>query len=77
MPIKDFRKALKVIPIELGISAASFNNYRAIQLDDKQDIPHAIVDKLEKLFSLKPGDLQNYVTETQPIANYSDNESGE
>jgi len=67
MSVDDFQKSLKLIPAILGISHASFNNYRKIELGDKKDIPHEVVDKLEKLFCLQPGQLQNFTTEVRPI----------
>ncbi|MGZ3983415.1 MAG: hypothetical protein ACXVJE_19460 [Mucilaginibacter sp.] len=60
LPLKQHRIAMQIIPVELGKHKNSFNSYRNILIDDKQDIPHDIVDKLEKIFALKPGELQNF-----------------
>jgi 3'-phosphoadenosine 5'-phosphosulfate sulfotransferase len=63
LSVKKSRMALRVLPGKLGISIATFNNYRAIEIDSNKDIPHTIVAKLEHFFILKPGELQNFVVE--------------
>ena len=60
LPMKDFRKALKIIPKAIGVSSNTFSNYRSIKLTDSQDIPHQKVVLLEKIFGLKPGQLENF-----------------
>jgi hypothetical protein len=60
LPMKDYRKALKIIPKALNISFNTFSNYRNIKIDDDQDIPHQKVLHLEKLFSLNAGELANF-----------------
>jgi hypothetical protein len=67
LPMKDYRKALKVIPKAIGVSSNTFTNYRNIRLDDERDIPHQKVTMLEIMFGLKPGGLQNFRTECKPI----------
>jgi hypothetical protein len=67
LPFNRYKATLNFLPDQLGISAPTFNNYRGIELGDKQDIPHAVVDKLEKFFSLAPGGLQNYTSEIKPL----------
>ncbi|MGZ3999586.1 MAG: hypothetical protein ACXVIY_03110 [Mucilaginibacter sp.] len=64
---KENRKALGILPMQLGISPATFNNYRNIGIDDDQDIPHAIVCMLEQFFSLPAGGLQNFKTDIRPL----------
>lgn len=68
LSVEDNKKALKILPGELEVSEATFNNYRKILLEDTQDIPHNVVDKLEKFFSINPGELQNYTSDIRPIA---------
>jgi len=68
LSVKDNRRALSILPGELGISIATFNNYRAINKSDPQDIPHTIVAKLEQFFSLAPGELQNFTLDIKPIS---------
>jgi glutamate mutase epsilon subunit len=75
LTVKDYRKAILVIPQMLNISQKTFNNYRKIKLDDKQDVPHEKVVILEKLFDIKPGDLQNFTFIVEPI--FSLNEDDE
>jgi len=67
LPMKDYRKALKVIPKAIGVSPNTFTNYRNIKLDDEQDIPHQKVTMLEMMFGLKPGELENFRLECKPI----------
>jgi hypothetical protein len=67
LPMKDYRKALNVIPGIIGVSPNTFTNYRNIKLDDGQDIPHQKVKMLELMFGLKPGGLENFPTECKPI----------
>ncbi|OKS85792.1 hypothetical protein [Mucilaginibacter polytrichastri] len=75
--VKDYRKAILIVPQLLNISQKTFNNYRKIKFDDKQDIPHEKVVILEKLFDIKPGELQNFTFIIDPIFNLSDYEEPE
>lgn len=72
LTVKDYRKALLIVPQLLSISQKTFNNYRKIKLEDKQDIPHEKVVILEKLFSIKPGELQNFTFNVEPIFDLSE-----
>lgn len=67
LPVTEYRKAMRLIPDQLGISVRTFTNYRNIRLNDKRDIPHEKVYLLEKLFDLPMGTLQNFSWETQPL----------
>lgn len=67
LPMKDYRKALKIIPKVLGISVNTFSNYRNIRLTEDKDIPYQKAIILEKLFELKPGELLNYEPEYKSI----------
>lgn len=59
LPVPQYREAVKIIPRVLGVSLNTFHNYRNIQLDDQQDIPHEKVILFEKLFELEVGSLIN------------------
>lgn len=74
LTVKDYRKAILVIPQILNISQKTFNNYRKIKLDDKQDVPHEKVVILEKLFDINPGELQNFTFIVEPIFNLNEDE---
>jgi hypothetical protein len=74
LTVKDYRKAILVIPQLLNISQKTFNNYRKIKLDDKQDLPHEKVVILEKLFDINPGELQNFTFIVEPIFNLNEDE---
>lgn len=63
LPMKDYRKALKVIPKVLSVSLNTFSNYRRIRLHEKQDIPHQKVLMLEKVFNVEKGQLENFKIE--------------
>lgn len=67
LPMKDYRKALKVLPDVLKISLNTFTNYRNIKVFDNQDIPHQKVVAIEKIFGLKPGGLGNMKPEYKSI----------
>lgn len=64
LPMKDYNKAIKSILSELAISSATFNNYRNILLNESKDIPHEKVLKLENIFSLPRGGLENFHIQT-------------
>jgi hypothetical protein len=67
MPMKDYRKVLKIIPGALGISSNTFCNYRNIRNDEDKDIPHQKVVLLEKIFGLNSGELDNFELAYKPI----------
>ena len=67
LPLRDFKKALRVIPKQLAVSPATFNNYRSITVNDSQDIPHEKVLILEALFGLKSGELENFTVNAKPL----------
>jgi hypothetical protein len=68
LPGPEYRLAIKILPDELGVSIATFGNYRAIKLGEKQDVPHEVIAKLEQFFGVGPGELRNYDIEIKPIA---------
>lgn len=57
--VVEYSAARKIIPRELDISLNKFHNYRNIKIDSDADIPYAIVRKLEILFNMKRGALEN------------------
>ncbi len=59
LPMREYKNALKLIPLILGISPNTFLNYRNIKAGEKKDIPYEKVVQLEKMFGLKPGELHN------------------
>ena len=67
LPMKDYRKALKIIPKALNVSVNTFLNYRNIKLADEQDIPHQKVVVLEKIFGLASGELANFKSEYKSL----------
>jgi len=72
LPLREYKKALRVIPAKLGVSAATFNNYRSIQVGESQDIPHEKVMMLEQLFRVGRGELENFTTDLPPISDIPD-----
>ena len=72
LTVKDYRKALLIVPQLLNISQKTFNNYRKIKLNDKQDIPHEKVVILEKLFVISPGELQNFTFVVESIFDFDE-----
>jgi hypothetical protein len=81
LSVTDNRKAINFLPRQLGISVATFNNYRNIDVDSAQDIPHIIVVKLEKFFSLSPRALENTAyffriqSEMRPLSEIDDKDT--
>lgn len=59
LTVKEYRFALKKIPVILDVSTNTFHNYRRILLGEVQDIPYEKVKILEILFNVKPGGLAN------------------
>ncbi|MFD1629966.1 hypothetical protein [Pseudopedobacter beijingensis] len=59
LPMKDYRKAIKMIPKILGVSTNTFLNYRNIRVDEEKDIPYQKVIIMEKIFALEEGSLSN------------------
>jgi len=57
--VYEYSAARKIIPRELDISSNTFHNYRSIKLGSATDIPYEIVRKMEILFSMKRGGLEN------------------
>lgn len=67
LPVNQYKKAVKILPAQLGIPGSTFNYYRNIEVEATQDIPHTIVAKLEQFFCVQPGELQNFQTDMRPI----------
>lgn len=65
--MKDYRKAIKILPKALNVSVNTFSNYRNIQINDEQDIPHQKVVLIEKMFGLEAGKLENFTLEYKPL----------
>lgn len=57
--VVEYAAARKIIPKELNISLNTFQNYRNIKEDSDADIPYALVRKMEILFNMKRGGLEN------------------
>ncbi|RFZ84793.1 hypothetical protein DYU05_04075 [Mucilaginibacter terrenus] len=72
LPIKKHKQALHILPALLGVSQATLNNYRAMEVGDKQDIPHTAVLKLERFFDLQAGELRNFDVDVVPISKRPD-----
>lgn len=77
LPLSKNRKAKAILPDLLSISPATFDNYRAIAIDEHKDIPHHIVVKLEKFFGIQPGELSNCAIDMKSINQYVDTEGTE
>lgn len=59
LTVKEYKFALKKIPVILDVSMNTFHNYRRIRLGEAQDIPYEKVKILEILFDVEPGALDN------------------
>lgn len=60
---KEYKIVLKSIPGIIGKGMTTFYNYRDLCIEDKEDIPYKIARKLEILFGLEAGELENVKTE--------------
>ena len=67
MPMKDYKKAIKLIPKILGVSSNTFLNYRSIRIDEDKDIPYQKVIVLEKIFDIQTGTLINVQSNQKSI----------
>ena len=67
LPMKDYHKALKIIPKAIGVSANTFANYRNIRVTEARDIPHQKIVLLERIFGLAPGGLDNFDTNNKTL----------
>lgn len=62
-----YAAAIRAIPKELGISANTFHNYRKLLLNSKSDIPYITIRRLENIFKLERGGLENFVLEFKDL----------
>ncbi|WP_246101512.1 hypothetical protein [Pedobacter westerhofensis] len=62
LTIKEYKFAMKTIPVVLDVSMNTFHNYRKIKLGDRQDIPYEKVKQLEILFGIQNDTLINQKT---------------
>lgn len=65
--VLEYSAARKIIPRELDISSNTFHNYRSIKIDSPTDIPYEMVRKLEILFNMKRGGLENSVIKVKKL----------
>lgn len=65
--VHEYSAARRIIPRELDISSNTFHNYRSIKIDSEVDIPYEMVRKLEIIFSLKRGGLENSVINAKKL----------
>lgn len=57
--VRQYRKAMLLLPNLLGISLNTFHNYRKILLGESKDIPYEKVVLMEHLFEFEQGTLAN------------------
>lgn len=67
LPMRDYKKAMKLIPKILGVSSNTFLNYRSILADEEKDIPYQKVVIIEKMFEMEAGTLINVKTSQKTI----------
>lgn len=65
--VEQYSMAIKLIPPALDISPNTFHNYRHLKLDSKSDIPYILVRRLENIFNLKRGGLENFSLEFKSL----------
>lgn len=65
--VMEYSAARKIIPRELDISSNTFHNYRSIKIDSASDIPYEMVRKMEILFNMKRGGLENSVIKIKKL----------
>jgi len=59
LTIREYKFAMKTIPLVLDVSMNTFHNYRRIKMGDRQDIPYEKVRQLEILFGIESDTLIN------------------
>jgi hypothetical protein len=59
LTIREYKFAMKTIPLVLDVSMNTFHNYRRIKMGDRQDIPYEKVKQLEILFGIESDTLIN------------------
>lgn len=59
LTVREYKFALKKIPAVLKVSMNTFHNYRKIGIKEIQDIPYEKIKKMEILFNVKSGELEN------------------
>ncbi|WGQ11376.1 hypothetical protein QG516_06885 [Pedobacter gandavensis] len=64
--VRQYRKAMVLLPELLGISLNTFHNYRNILTEESKDIPYEKVILMEQLFEFELGTLayQNPTSES-------------
>jgi len=65
--VQNYSIAMKIIPKELNISSNTFHNYRKLRLNSKSDIPYILIRRLENIFNLERGGLENFVLEFKDL----------
>lgn len=72
LPHAFYKKAMNALPALLEISSRTFDNYRAINIDDKKDIPYRHVVAMEQFFGVEAGALSNLHFDIKSINKKSD-----
>lgn len=65
--VMEYSAARKIIPRELDISSNTFHNYRSIKINSASDIPYEMVRKMEILFNMKRGGLENSIIKIKKL----------
>lgn len=65
--VVEYSAARKIIPKVLDISLNTFHNYRNIKIDSETDIPYCVIRKLEILFNVGRGGLENFKLRGQDL----------
>jgi plasmid maintenance system antidote protein VapI len=68
MSMKEYKKAIKLIPKIIGVSQNTFANYRNIKIEDNRDIPYQKVILLGKIFGIDSDNLVNFKIEQKSLA---------
>lgn len=68
LTVREYKFAMKTIPLVLDISMNTFHNYRRIKAGDRQDIPYEKVKQLEILFGIQNDTLINEKTKGKSLA---------
>ena len=67
LPIVDYKKIKKLIPVAIGKTPRTFERYCNIKAEDFADIPTQDLDIIASILSSKADDLKNYVIHKQQI----------
>lgn len=72
LPITEYRRLLKEIPIAINKTKRTFDRYCSIRADEFGDIPTQDLDIIASHLSCSPNELKNYTVQNKQIRQLAD-----